>query len=74
MENIILYSNGCPKCKVIKSKLEALNIKFTQTDNLDELISLGYKTLPLLKINDKILDFKSANDWIEERRRNPNEN
>ena len=30
MESIILYSNGCPKCKVLKSKLENKKIEFWQ--------------------------------------------
>ena len=74
MEHILLYTNGCPKCQVIKSKLELQHIKFIETNDTEKLISLGFKTLPILKVNEKVMDFKSANDWIEERRKNSNEN
>ena len=39
MENLTLYTNGCPKCNVIKSKLEAKNRPFTENTNVEELIS-----------------------------------
>ena len=73
MESIILYSNDCPKCRVIESKLKAQNVEFEKTDNFEKLISLGYKTLPLLEVDGEIMDFKSANDWVEERRAIVNE-
>ena len=67
MEQIILYSNGCPKCRVIKSKLESKNIKFVETDDTQKLLSFGYKSYPVLKVNDKMMDFVSANAWINDR-------
>ena len=72
MSEIILYSNGCPKCKVLKAKLEAKNITFTENNNIKELISMNIKTLPMLKIvkkinndvEEKFLNFVEANDWV----------
>ncbi len=66
MENIILYSNGCPKCKVLKNKLEAKNIKFTENNNMEELIALGIKCVPVLKFEDKLMNFYTANNWVNE--------
>lgn len=67
MEQIVLYSNGCPKCRVIKSKLESKKIKFIETDDTQKLLSFGYKAYPVLKVNDKMMDFVSANAWVNER-------
>lgn len=64
METLILYSNGCPKCKVIKSKLEAKNIKFSESSNIEELTSLGIQSLPILKVGDEFLNFVDANTWV----------
>ncbi len=64
MENLTLYTNGCPKCKVIKSKLEAKNIPFTENTNVEELISLGIQSLPVLKVGDEFLNFVNANTWV----------
>jgi len=71
-QKITLYSNGCPKCKVLKSKLCAKNIQFIETDEFDELEDLGIKTLPVLKIENedsseqdtKFMNFLDANNWI----------
>jgi hypothetical protein len=64
MENLILYSNGCPKCRVLKNKLEAKNIEFVESGNVEELIPLGIKSLPALKFGDKMMNFMAANDWV----------
>ena len=64
MSEIILYSNGCPKCKVLKAKLEAKNITFTENDNLEELVSMGIQSLPVLKVDGVFLNFVKANDWV----------
>ena len=64
MSEIILYSNGCPKCKVLKAKLEAKNIAFTENNNVEELIPMGYQSLPMLSVNVEFLYFVEANDWV----------
>lgn len=64
MNNIILYSNGCPKCNVLKSKLESKKIKFTETDNFSKLEEMGVKSLPIMEIDGKFLTFVEANTWI----------
>ena len=64
METLTLYTNGCPKCKVIESKLKAKNIKFVENNNLEELISYGIQSLPVLKVGEKFLSFVEANAWV----------
>lgn len=64
MEELLLYTNNCPKCQVIKSKLEAQDIKFTESDRVDELIAHGIQSLPALKVGEKFLNFVDANNWI----------
>lgn len=61
-----LYSTGCPKCNVLKKKLDSANIAYNlnTTFNVEELIAQGYDEVPLLKIDDKILRFSEAVDWV----------
>ena len=33
---VILYSTGCPKCQVLKSKLDSKNISYELFDNKDK--------------------------------------
>ena len=61
-----LYSTGCPKCNVLKKKLDNANIAYNlnTTFNAEELVAQGYDEVPLLKIDDKILRFSEAVDWV----------
>ena len=65
---ITLYSTNCPKCNVLKQKLQSLNIDFEVSNNIDELINLGFMEAPILKVNDKYLNFSKAVNWIKEQK------
>ncbi len=65
---ITLYSTNCPKCNVLKQKLQSLNIDFEVSDNIDELINLGFMEAPILKVNDEYLNFSKAVNWIKEQK------
>ena len=61
---IILYSNHCPRCNVLTKKLLSKNIKFEEINDEEIMEQKGYINTPVLEINGEALDFKSANDWI----------
>lgn len=63
---VILYSTHCPRCNVLKEKLEDKDIEFTEVNDVDEMLKLNIMSAPMLKVNDDLLDFKRANDWINE--------
>lgn len=63
---ITLYSTGCPKCKVLKKKLEEKGIKYTENNSVDEMLSLGISQVPVLSVNNKLLDFSTANNWVNQ--------
>lgn len=63
-EEIILYSTGCPKCKILKAKLSAKNIPHTENNSIQDMMALGIETVPVLSVNGKLLPFKAANDWV----------
>lgn len=64
---VILYSTGCPKCNVLKKKLNDKNINFTENNDIDIMTSLGIEQVPVLSIDGKLMDFTQANTWINER-------
>lgn len=64
MNKVVLYSTGCPKCKILEQKLNMKNIPYEKTDDVSELIELGFMSAPVLKVDDKYLEFKAANEWI----------
>lgn len=47
-------------------KLTQKGIDFTETDDMEEMQSLGLKSVPALNIDGKILDFNAAIMWVKE--------
>ena len=35
---VILYSTGCPKCRVLKTKLDKKNINYIENNDVEEMI------------------------------------
>ena len=62
--NITLYSNNCPRCKVLKAKLEEKNISHNVCADIDVIIDKGFRSMPILEINNKTYDFSSAIQWV----------
>ena len=65
---VILYSTGCPKCNVLKQKLDMAGIDYEVETDMSTLIDLGIDTVPILKVDNDYKSFKVANDWINENR------
>ncbi len=61
--SVVLYTTGCPKCKVLEAKLAQKGIKFSIEEDLDEMIELGYQSAPLLKVDGNIMEFGAAVKW-----------
>jgi hypothetical protein len=62
--SIILYSTNCPKCRVLDAKLHLADIEFEVCEDIDKMESLGITSAPVLGVDDKLLTFKEAVDWI----------
>lgn len=61
---ITLYSTGCPKCKVLTTKLDNKNIKYSVVSDVDIITAKDIFTVPVLEINGVIYNFKQAIDWV----------
>ncbi len=64
MEKVILYTTGCPKCKVLEQKLSGKNIIYETVTDVDKMIAKGFQTAPVLEIDEKVYEFGSAINWI----------
>lgn len=64
--SVILYSTGCPKCGVLKKKLDAKNVVYKEETSVDVILSMGITNVPVLGINGKLMDFSDAVKWINE--------
>lgn len=62
--NIILYSTHCPKCIVLENKLKEKGIEYIENNDVDEMISKGWRSAPILEVDGEGLKFKEAVDWV----------
>ena len=63
---VVLYSTGCPKCTVLKKKLQAKNIGFTEINDIDTMLKMGLDEVPVLKVDNQMMPFKKAVEWVKE--------
>lgn len=61
---IVLYTIGCPKCKVLEKKLGLKNIQYSIVTDEEEIRSMGFLSLPMLSVDDKVMPFAEAVGWI----------
>jgi glutaredoxin len=61
---VILYSTHCPRCNVLEKKLRQKNISYEEITDVNIMEQKGYLTVPILEVDGKNMDFKTANDWI----------
>ena len=64
--DIILYTTGCDRCKVLKAKLDAKNIQYKIMDDVEKMIEDGFKTVPILEVEGNQLVFSEAIQWVNQ--------
>ena len=60
----ILYSTGCPRCKILKKKLSEMGIEYVENNNVDEMLALGFNDVPMLSVDGKLMNFSEAVKWL----------
>lgn len=63
---VILYTTGCPKCKVLEKKLRDKGIEFQVENDVDLMIEKGYLMAPVLVVDGKEYEFGEAVTWVNE--------
>ena len=66
MKDIVLFSSDCPKCKVLKQKLDNKKIKYEVSEDFDELITQNLQAVPVLKVNGEYYQFGEAIKVVNE--------
>ena len=60
----ILYSTGCPRCKILKKKLSEMGVEYVENNNVDEMLALGFNDVPMLSVDGKLMNFGEAVKWL----------
>ena len=63
---ITLYTTHCPKCKILTRKLTEKNIEYIEFTDVDKMIEMGFSVMPMLEVDGVVMDFTTANKWINE--------
>lgn len=63
----VYTKEGCPKCKALKLKLDMKKIEYAECQDLERLIELGFKSLPVLEIDNQLFAFEKAIKYLNER-------
>ena len=61
-----LYSTNCPRCNVLKAKLDEKKIPYKICSDTDEMSKLGIEYLPMLEVNGELLNFKEALNYVNQ--------
>lgn len=70
---ITVYSTNppCPKCKVLKKKLDDAGIEYEVVDDVGKIIEKGYgnRYMPLVEADGQIMDFAASIKFVNEKGR-----
>ena len=62
---MVLYTQGCVKCDVLKKKLEQKGLSFTiESNDFQKLTDAGIDFLPVLEVDNKLLQFNDAVNYV----------
>ena len=65
MEKMVLYTTGCPKCRIREKKLSDKGIGFEKCDDREVMSSLGMVSLPMLRLDDgRMLGYFEAVKYV----------
>jgi len=60
-----LYTTGCPRCEVLKKKMEQKGITdYNVCDSIDEMLRLGIYEVPILEVEENLLNFSEAVQYL----------
>jgi glutaredoxin-related protein len=61
---IKFYTTHCPKCEILKKKLDNKEIKYEEIDDEKLMIEKGFMFAPMIEVNEEIMDFIKAVKWV----------
>ncbi len=73
MEEIVLFTTHCPKCKVLEKKLKDSGLAFRVEEDQAKILEVAQRhnitMAPFLLHGDTVLNFSEAVKWVNEKNR-----
>lgn len=65
---ITIYTTAtCPKCRILKKKLEEKGIEYEEFTDEEEMQRMGIMAVPVLDVDGRMMDFPDAINYVNER-------
>ena len=65
---ITIYTTAtCPKCRILKKKLEEKGIEYEEFTDEEEMQHMGIMAVPVLDVDGRMMDFPDAINYVNER-------
>ena len=61
---VTLFSTGCPKCNVLKQKLDTKGVQYDISSDVDKIMELGFMAAPILDVDGNYMEFSEAIKWV----------
>ncbi len=61
---VVFYTIGCPKCRVLESKLKAKKVVFEECRDIEIMQKKGFENAPMLEVDGTAMSFGEAVKWI----------
>ena len=58
--NVVMYSTGCPKCKILKKKLDEKKVVYEEEADVEKMKSKGINRVPVLEVDGKLFSYSEA--------------
>lgn len=63
----IYTTETCPKCRILKKKLEEKGIEYEEFTDEAEMQRMGILSVPVMTVDGKVMDFPQAVQYVNER-------
>lgn len=63
----VLFSTGCPKCNVLKQKLDSAGVEYKVVSDVARLEAEGIDYVPVLDVDGNRMEFAEAVKWVNQK-------
>ena len=63
----IYTTETCPKCRILKKKLEEKGIEYEEFTDEAEMQRMGILSVPVMTVDGRVMDFPQAVQYVNER-------
>lgn len=65
---IKIYTTAtCPKCRILKKKLDDKGIPYEEFTDEEEMQRMGILSVPVMTVDGRVMDFPQAVQYVNER-------